>query len=79
MSDRLDARQARAAPAEQWHALSGEAVVRRLPAVEEWLKILGAGVLVFCAAELEKLVIRRTGLVARLTSSWKPGLREEAA
>ncbi|MEF7612746.1 HAD-IC family P-type ATPase [Aquincola sp. MAHUQ-54] len=30
----------------------------------EWLKVLGAGLFVFLAAELEKLVIRRTGIVA---------------
>lgn len=28
----------------------------------EWVKVLGAGLLVFCVAELEKLVIRRTRL-----------------
>lgn len=32
----------------------------------EWGKVLGAGMLVFCLAELEKLVIRRSGLAARL-------------
>jgi len=32
----------------------------------EWLKVAGAGLLVFGVAELEKLVIRRTGLMARL-------------
>ncbi|THG87035.1 cation-transporting P-type ATPase [Pseudomonas sp. A-1] len=32
----------------------------------EWLKVLGAGLLVFCVAELEKLVIRRTALATRL-------------
>lgn len=33
----------------------------------EWLKALGAGLLVFGLAELEKLVIRRAGLTARLS------------
>jgi len=33
----------------------------------EWLKVLGAGLLVFCVAELEKLVIRRTPLAARFS------------
>ncbi|OYY81835.1 MAG: cation-transporting ATPase Pma1, partial [Hydrogenophilales bacterium 16-62-9] len=33
----------------------------------EWLKVAGAGLLVFGVAELEKLVIRRMGLVTRLT------------
>jgi magnesium-transporting ATPase (P-type) len=32
----------------------------------EWLKVLGAGLLVLCVAELEKLVIRRTALATRL-------------
>ncbi|MBO3274618.1 cation-transporting P-type ATPase [Pseudomonas schmalbachii] len=36
---------------------------------QEWLKVLGAGVLVFVAAELEKWVIRRSGLAARLAGS----------
>lgn len=31
----------------------------------EWLKVIGAGLLVFSGAELEKLVLRRTGLVYR--------------
>ena len=35
----------------------------------EWLKVLAAGLLVFCVAELEKLVIRRLPLAARLTAS----------
>ncbi len=34
--------------------------------VLEWLKVAGAGLLVFGVAELEKLFIRRMGLVARL-------------
>jgi magnesium-transporting ATPase (P-type) len=33
----------------------------------EWMKVAGAGLLVFLVAELEKLVIRRTGLVGRLS------------
>ncbi len=33
--------------------------------VIEWLKVVGAGLLVFCVAELEKLVIRRARLAAR--------------
>ncbi|MCK0508542.1 cation-transporting P-type ATPase [Aromatoleum anaerobium] len=33
--------------------------------VLEWLKVIGAGLLVFCIAELEKLVIRRARLAAR--------------
>ncbi|GAB3379240.1 cation-transporting P-type ATPase [Azotobacter armeniacus] len=33
----------------------------------EWLKVAGAGLLVFVVAELEKLVIRRTRLLGRLT------------
>ncbi|MED5608819.1 HAD-IC family P-type ATPase [Pseudomonas sp. JH-2] len=32
----------------------------------EWLRVLGAGLLVFIGAELEKWVIRRSGLAARL-------------
>ena len=38
----------------------------------EWGKVIGAGLLVFCVAELEKLMIRRTRLAARL------GLHEPA-
>jgi len=33
----------------------------------EWAKVIGAGLLVFCVAELEKFLIRRTGLASRLT------------
>jgi magnesium-transporting ATPase (P-type) len=33
--------------------------------VLEWMKVLGAGLLVFGTAELEKFVIRRTGLMTR--------------
>lgn len=32
----------------------------------EWGRVLGAGLMVFCVAELEKFVIRRTGLASRL-------------
>ncbi|MCY1381357.1 hypothetical protein D9M69_692550 [compost metagenome] len=32
----------------------------------EWLKVLGAGLMVFCIAELEKFVIRRSPITARL-------------
>jgi len=32
----------------------------------EWAKVVGAGLLVFCVAELEKFVIRRTRLALRL-------------
>ncbi|WP_418646670.1 cation-transporting P-type ATPase [Thauera butanivorans] len=32
----------------------------------EWAKVLGAGLLVFCVAEAEKFIIRRTPLAARL-------------
>lgn len=32
----------------------------------EWTKVLGAGLLVFCVAELEKTIIRRSTLAARL-------------
>jgi len=32
----------------------------------EWAKVLGAGLLVFCVAELEKTIIRRSPLAARL-------------
>ena len=32
----------------------------------DWLKVLGAGLLVFGLAELEKLLIRRTGMADRL-------------
>src|SRR5690606_31247372 len=35
--------------------------------VSEWLKVVGAGLLVFSGAEIEKLVIRRTGLSGRLS------------
>ncbi|MNO92816.1 putative cation-transporting ATPase F [compost metagenome] len=35
--------------------------------LEEWSRVLGAGLLVFLGAELEKLVIRRCGLAARLS------------
>ena len=34
---------------------------------QEWLKALGVGLLVFGMAELEKVVIRRSGLAARLS------------
>ena len=34
--------------------------------VLEWVKVLASGLLVFCVAELEKAVIRRTRLAARL-------------
>ena len=34
----------------------------------EWLKVLGAGLLVFGVAELEKFVIRRTPLAGRLAA-----------
>ena len=34
----------------------------------EWLKVLAAGLLVFCAAELEKFIIRRTPLAERLAA-----------
>jgi len=33
---------------------------------QEWTKVLGAGLLVFCVAEIEKFVIRRTPLALRL-------------
>lgn len=36
--------------------------------VVEWLKVLGTGLLVFCVAELEKLVIRRSPLAGRLAA-----------
>lgn len=32
----------------------------------QWLKVLAAGLLVFCLAELEKFAIRRTRLMTRL-------------
>ena len=32
----------------------------------EWGKVLAAGLLVFCVAELEKFVVRRTRLTTRL-------------
>ncbi|CAG1004057.1 H+-transporting ATPase [Methylophilaceae bacterium] len=35
----------------------------------EWVKVLGAGLLVFCVAEAEKLIIRRTNLASRLSDS----------
>jgi magnesium-transporting ATPase (P-type) len=35
--------------------------------VQEWGKVVAAGLLVFCVAELEKSVIRRTPLAARLS------------
>jgi hypothetical protein len=34
--------------------------------IAEWIKVLGAGLLVFGLAEVEKLVIRRSGWSARL-------------
>ena len=34
--------------------------------IVEWLKVLAAGLLVFCVAEVEKFVIRRTPLARRL-------------
>ncbi|HCE27829.1 MAG TPA: cation-transporting ATPase Pma1, partial [Comamonadaceae bacterium] len=34
--------------------------------MQEWAKVLGAGLLVFCVAELEKTIIRRSPLAARL-------------
>jgi magnesium-transporting ATPase (P-type) len=33
---------------------------------QDWAKVLGAGLLVFCVAEFEKLVVRRTRLAGRL-------------
>ena len=36
--------------------------------VVEWFKVLGAGLLVLCVAELEKLVIRRSPLAGRLAA-----------
>ncbi|THF55589.1 cation-transporting P-type ATPase [Pseudothauera rhizosphaerae] len=39
----------------------------------EWAKVVGAGLLVFCGAELEKFIIRRTRLATRL------GLRQPPA
>ncbi len=33
----------------------------------EWLKVLGVGLMVFCVAELEKFIIRRTRLMRRLS------------
>ena len=35
----------------------------------EWLKVLGAGLLVFAVAELEKFVIRRTPLASRVVQA----------
>ncbi|WHZ11909.1 MAG: hypothetical protein OJF60_002348 [Burkholderiaceae bacterium] len=35
----------------------------------EWLKVLGARLMVFCVAELEKLVLRLTPLGARLVAA----------
>ena len=35
-------------------------------AAGEWLKIVAAGLMVFCVAELEKWIIRRSGLDRRL-------------
>ena len=35
----------------------------------EWLKVLGAGLLVFTVAELEKFVIRRTPLASRVVQA----------
>jgi magnesium-transporting ATPase (P-type) len=35
----------------------------------DWLKILMSGLLVFCVAELEKLIIRRTSWLDRLDRS----------
>jgi magnesium-transporting ATPase (P-type) len=32
----------------------------------EWGKVIVAGIIVFCVAELEKFVIRRSGLAARV-------------
>jgi magnesium-transporting ATPase (P-type) len=34
--------------------------------LQDWLKVLGAGMLVFCVAELEKLLLRRVPLLRRL-------------
>lgn len=34
----------------------------------EWLKVLASGLLVFCVAELEKVVIRRSPLATRLAA-----------
>ena len=36
--------------------------------VLEWLKVVAAGLLIFCVAEMEKLAIRRSGLIAHLTN-----------
>lgn len=33
----------------------------------EWSKVLAAGLLVFCVAELEKFIVRRTRFSARLS------------
>lgn len=37
--------------------------------LQEWATVLGAGLLVFCVAEMEKFVIRRTPLGARLAAA----------
>lgn len=41
----------------------------------EWLKVCGAGLLVFCIAELEKYFIRRSGLQRRLNHTPSPATR----
>ncbi|HRD34613.1 MAG TPA: cation-transporting P-type ATPase [Rhodocyclaceae bacterium] len=49
------------------HAPAMQAIFGSAPLTAlEWVKVLGAGLLVFCVAELEKLVIRRSRLAARL-------------
>ncbi len=44
----------------------------------EWVKVLLAGVLVFAVAEIEKLVIRRSGLAAHLVNLQKTASRRES-
>lgn len=35
--------------------------------LQEWSKVIAAGMLVFCVAELEKWILRRNGFAARLS------------
>ena len=37
--------------------------------LQEWAKARGAGLMMFCVAEMEKFVIRRTPLGARLAAA----------
>lgn len=43
--------------------------------LQEWSKVIAAGMLIFCVVELEKLILRRNGLAIRLSHHRQPGPR----